>query len=97
MPNIEKLKFQILEMNGANYLSWCLDIELHLQGLGFAESLVVNGKTNEKDKANALIFIHHHLHEKLQVQYLQVRNPLRMWTKLRKMYDHTKIVILPQA
>ena len=30
MANIEKLKFNILDVNGNNYLSYCLDVELHL-------------------------------------------------------------------
>ena len=49
MANIEKPKFNILDVNGNNYLFWCLDVELHLQGQGLVETLVVADKYNEKD------------------------------------------------
>ena len=57
MENIEKPKFQILDATGSNYLSWCLDIKLHLQGYDIAESIVANGKASDKDKMNALILL----------------------------------------
>ena len=67
MINIEKLKFHILEVSGNHYLLWFLDIELHLQGLDIIELLALNGKANNQDKANVLIFIRRHLHESLKV------------------------------
>lgn len=75
MANIEKPKFHVLEVSGKNYLSWCLDMEMHLQGQGLANTITEDGTSNEKDKANALIFIRRHLHESLQTQYLSVRDP----------------------
>ena len=66
MANIEKPKFNIIDVNRNNYLSWCLDVELHLQGQGLVETLVVAGKYNEKDEANALIFIRRHLLDALK-------------------------------
>ena len=75
MANIEKPKFNIFDVNGNNYLSWYLDVELHLQGQGLVETLAVTGKYNEKDEANALIFIRRHLPDALKTQYLQVRKP----------------------
>ena len=95
MANIEKLKFHSLEVSGTNYLSWCLDIELHLQGQCLVKSLVVNEKVSDQDKGIVLIFICRHLHESLKIQYLEVRDLLNLWTKLREQYDHTKTVILP--
>ncbi|XP_030475290.2 uncharacterized protein LOC115692545 [Syzygium oleosum] len=97
MANIEKPKFHILEVSGNNYLSWCLDMETHLQGQDFANAITEDGTSNAKDKANALIFIRRHLHESLQTQYLSVRDPQTLWKRLKDRYDHTKTVILPQA
>ena len=57
----------------------------------------MNGNANDQDKVNALIFIHHHLHKGLKVQFLQVKNPLTFWKKIEEHYDHTKTLILPQA
>ena len=97
MENIEKPKFHILEVSGNNYLSWCLDMEMHLQGLDLANAITEDGTSNAKDKENALIFIRRHLHESLQTQYLSVRDPQTLWKRLKDRYDHNKIVILPQA
>ena len=95
MANIEKPKFNILDVNGNNYLSWCLDDELHLQGQGLVETLVESEKYNEKDEANALIFICRHLPDALKTQILQVKKPFDLWKRLKERYDHTKTVMLP--
>ena len=68
MANIENPKFHILEVSGNNYLSWCLDMEMHLKGQDLANAITEDGTSNAKDKANALIFIRCHLHESLQTQ-----------------------------
>ena len=75
MANVENPKFHILEVSGNNYLSWCLDMEMHLQGQDLANAITEDGTSNAKDKANALIFIRRHLHESLQTQYLSVQDP----------------------
>ncbi|EOY21141.1 Uncharacterized protein TCM_012503 [Theobroma cacao] len=97
MANIEKPKFYILEVSRNNYLSQCLDVEMHLQGQGLANAIIIDGNTNNKNKENALIFIRRHFHESLKTQYLSVRDSKILWTRLRERYDHTKTVILPQA
>ena len=38
-----------------------------------------------------------HLHDSLKVQYLMVRDLLKLWNKLREKYDHMKTMVLPQA
>ena len=95
MANIEKPKFHILDVSGNNYLSWCLDVELYLQGQRFIKSLVEDEDYTKKDEVNALIFIHRHLPECLKTQYLQVKQPSNLWKRLKKRYDHTKTVMLP--
>ena len=97
MAQIAKPKFHVLDVSGQNYQSWKFDFELHLQREGSADALVEDGTTTTKDKANALIFIRRHLHDSLKVQYLMVRDPLELWTKLKEQYDHMKKVVHPQA
>ena len=97
MANIEKPKFNILDVNGNNYLSWYLDVELHFQGQELVKTLVESGKYNEKDEANALIFIHRHLPDAFKTQYLQVRKSSDLWKRLKERYDHTKTIMLPHA
>ena len=65
MTNIENPKFHILEVSGNHYLSWCLDMKMHLQGKDLPNAITEDGTSNAKDKANALIFIRRHLHESL--------------------------------
>ena len=95
MAHIAKPKFHVLDVSGQNYQSWKIDIELHLQGKGLADALVEYGEATAKDKVNALIFMRHHLHYTLKVQYLMVRDPLELWTKIKEQYDHMKSMVLP--
>ncbi|KAK5812130.1 hypothetical protein PVK06_027541 [Gossypium arboreum] len=44
-----------------------------------------------------MIFIRHHLHEGLKVEYLTVKDPLELWKNLKERFDHQKTVILPKA
>ncbi|GJT90004.1 hypothetical protein Tco_1078849 [Tanacetum coccineum] len=48
-------------------------------------------------KAKALMFIRHHLHVDLKIEYLNVKDPLVLWDKLKDRFDHQKTVILPKA
>ena len=50
-----------------------------------------------KKEIKALIFLRHHLHEDLKIEYLTVKDPLILWTELKKRFDHQKTVILPKA
>ena len=96
MANIKKPKLQVLDMSGSNYLSWCLDVKLHLQGKGLVENLVENEKFCKQDEVNALIFICCHLPDCLKSQYLQVRQPSNLCKRLRERYDHTKLLCSPR-
>ena len=87
----------MLNVSAHNYQSWRLDVELHLQGEGLVDALVENRKATAKDKANALIFMCRHLHDSLKVQYIMIRDPLELWTKLKEQYNHMKSMVLPQA
>ena len=51
------------------------------------------GRTVQK----TLIFLRHHLHEDLKIEYLTVKDPLILWTELKKRFDHQKTVILQKA
>ena len=94
MAHIAKPKFHMLDVSGNNYQSWKLDIELHLQREGLVDAFVEDSTATTKDKANALIFMRRHLHDSLRVQYLMVRDPLELWTKIKEQYDHMKSMVL---
>lgn len=44
-----------------------------------------------------MIFLRHHLHESLKIEYLTVKDPLVLWNNLKERYDHQKMIILPKA
>ena len=50
-----------------------------------------------QDRAKALIFLRHHLHEDLKIEYLTVKDHLILWTELNKIFDHQMTVILPKT
>ncbi|KAK8303350.1 hypothetical protein V6Z12_D04G146000 [Gossypium hirsutum] len=97
MSNLSKLEFATLDISGKNYLSWVLDVEIHLDAKGLGNTIVANREASNQDKAKAMIFIHHHLHEGLKVEYLTVKDPLELWKNLKERFDHQKMVILPKA
>nr|KYP39270.1 hypothetical protein KK1_039448 [Cajanus cajan] len=63
MSNIAKLEFVALDITGKNYLSWILDAEIHLDAMGLGDSIKEENKASNQDKAKAMIFLRHHLHE----------------------------------
>ena len=44
-----------------------------------------------------MIFLRHHLHEELKIEYLIVRDPLKLWINLKDRYHHLKFMVLPKA
>ncbi|XP_078148856.1 uncharacterized protein LOC144544271 [Carex rostrata] len=97
MSNLAKLEFVALDITGKNYLSWVLDAEIHLDANGLGETIKKDNTTTNQDKAKAMIFLRHHLHEGLKAEYLTVKDPLTLWNNLKERYDHQKTVILPKA
>jgi len=49
------------------------------------------------DKAKACIFLRHHIHTDLKMEYLEVKDPLVLWVKLQERFGKQKAVLLPQA
>ncbi|KAH1082842.1 hypothetical protein J1N35_022603 [Gossypium stocksii] len=97
MSNLAKLEFAALDISGKNYLSWVLDVEIHLDAKGLGNTILAYKEASNQDKAKAMIFIHHHLHEGLKVEYLTVKDPFELWKNLKERFDHQKTVILPKA
>ncbi|XP_052882695.1 uncharacterized protein LOC128291565 [Gossypium arboreum] len=97
MSNLAKLEFATLDISGKNYLSWVLDAEIHLDAKGLGNTILADKEAFNQDKAKAMIFIRHHLHEGLKVEYLTVKDPLELWKNLKERFDHQKTVILPKA
>ena len=71
---------------------------MHLiNAMNLGTTIKEGNQASLQDRAKALIFIRHHLHEGLKAEYLTVKDPLILWTNLKERYDHQKTVILPKA
>ena len=97
MSNMAKLHFDALDISGANYLSWLLDAELHLSSMGLGDTIKEENEEDEQQKAKAMIFLRHHIHDGLRSEYLTIKDPHLLWKHLKERYDHQKAVTLPAA
>ena len=97
MSKISSLNFIALDISSKNYLSWILDVEINLEAANIGETIKEGNQRSLQDRAKALIFLRHHLHEDLKIEYLTVKDPLILWTELKKKFDHQKTVILPKT
>lgn len=97
MANLTKLEFTALDISGKNYLPWTLDAEIHLTANNLGETIKAGNKTTLQERAKAMIFLRHHLHEDLKREYLTVKDPLELWEHLKERYDHQRQVLLPNA
>ncbi|XP_045802229.1 uncharacterized protein LOC123895789 [Trifolium pratense] len=97
MANLSKLEFEALDITGKNYLPWALDVEIHLDAEGNGDTIKEGNNSSAQQKAKAMIFLRHHLHGDLKIEYLTVKDPLDLWNSLKERYDHQKTIILPKA
>jgi hypothetical protein len=97
MSNLTKLEFVALDISDKNYLLWILDVEIHLEARKLGETLKDGNDESQQNRAKAMIFICHHLHDELKTKYLTIKDPLILWNNLRERYEHQKFVILPKT
>ncbi|XP_017624994.1 uncharacterized protein LOC108468626 [Gossypium arboreum] len=97
MSNLAKFEFAVLDISGKNYLSWVIDAEIYLDAKCLGNTILADKEASNQDNAKAMIFIRHHLHEGLKVEYLTVKDPLELWKNLKERFDYQKIVILLKA
>nr|GFB44487.1 hypothetical protein [Tanacetum cinerariifolium] len=97
MSNLAKLEFLAFDISGQNYLSWVLDAEIYLAANGLGDTIQAGKETTAEQKAKAMIFLRHHIHDNLKIEYLTVKDPLVLWNHLKDIYEHKKIVTLPRS
>ncbi|GAV74624.1 hypothetical protein CFOL_v3_18104, partial [Cephalotus follicularis] len=97
MTNIENRKFIALDISGKNYLSWVLDVKLHLSAKKLRYTIEEENVATNEERATALIFLRHHIDDDLKYEYLTVKNPLELWQNLNDRFEHLKAVVLPKA
>ena len=54
MSNITKLEFAALDISGKNYLSWILDVEIHLAVMNLENTIKKGNTASLQDHTNAL-------------------------------------------
>ena len=97
MTNIARREFEFLRISGSNYISWSLDVKLHLNARNLGKTIEPNNNEPNDNKAKALISIRHHLDDGLKNEYLTIENPQELWLSLKERYEHLKMVYLPKA
>ena len=95
MSNLTKLEFVALDISGKKYLSWILDVEIHLTSMNLGETIKEENEESQQNCSKA--FLRHHFHEDLKNEYLIVKDPFTLWNNLKDRFDHQKMVILPKA
>ncbi|XP_022855574.1 uncharacterized protein LOC111376802 [Olea europaea var. sylvestris] len=70
MANITKLELTALDISRKNYLSRILDADIHLMSKGLGETIKEGNNESLQDHTKALIFLRHHLHDGLKIEYL---------------------------
>ncbi|GAV77823.1 hypothetical protein CFOL_v3_21293, partial [Cephalotus follicularis] len=97
MSNIENRKFIALDISGKNYLSWVLDVKLHLSAKKLRHTIEEENAATNEERATAFIFLRHHIDDGLKYEYLTVENPLELWQNLNDRFEYLKTVVLPKA
>ncbi|VFQ99571.1 unnamed protein product [Cuscuta campestris] len=72
MANITKREFDILDLSGQRYLEWRIDALAHLKANGLENTIAENNTSSSQQKAKAIIFLRHHLHETLQILAIRI-------------------------
>ena len=94
MSKVCNLNYAALNLSGDNYLGWAMNVAIVLKLKGLGRCIIKGDYATESDKYKAITIIRHHLTEDLRDQYLNIENPLDLWTELKSGY---KIVLLPKA
>ena len=76
LSNLSKYEFGALDIMVKNYLSWVLNVEIHLDANGLGDTINEGNKATNQDKAKVMIFSHDHLLEGFKIEYLMVKDPL---------------------
>ncbi|XP_031108088.1 uncharacterized protein LOC116012627 [Ipomoea triloba] len=97
MSSIAKREFTELAIDGSNYLTWALDVEMHLTSKDLKQTIADESQSTDAQKAQALIFLRHHLNNDLKNEYLTEKDPHALWKSLKDRFDQQLSIVLPQA
>ncbi|KAJ1280009.1 hypothetical protein BS78_04G199500 [Paspalum vaginatum] len=96
-----KREFKELLLDGSNYLTWADDRQMHLDAMQPSNAIVRTGANVPglplHERAKAKILLRRHIHDNLKMEYLEVKEPLDLWTKLKERFAPQKDKLLPKA
>ena len=75
MSILAKFEFVVIDISSNNYLSWVLDVEIHLDVMNLGNIIEEGNDASLEDRVRALIFLCHHIDEGLKGEYLTAKNP----------------------
>ncbi|XP_009795572.1 uncharacterized protein [Nicotiana sylvestris] len=84
MSYLSKFEFVALDISERNYLSWVLDAKIYFAARALENTIIQGNETSDQDKANAIIFLRHHLDEGLKNEYLTLKDPFELWSSLKE-------------
>ncbi|XP_019154247.1 PREDICTED: uncharacterized protein LOC109191595 [Ipomoea nil] len=97
MAALTKREFTELALDGSNYLTWALDVEIYLTSTELQDTIIANSTSDAAQKAKSLIFLRHHLNHDLKNEYLTENDPYILWKSLKDRFDQQISLVLPQA
>ena len=70
-----KRRIRVLLISGSNYISWNLNVKLHLNTRNLGKTIEVKNNEPNDNKAKTLIFIRHHIDYRWKDEYLTIEDP----------------------
>jgi hypothetical protein len=100
MSDIAKRDFEMLTVDGSNYLTWATDVEIKLDGMSLDHTIVEpeadKDERTKPDKAKALHYLQHHIHPDLKCEYMTEKDPLVLWQSLKDRFSQQLMIVLPE-
>ena len=95
MATITKREFHVLDLSRDRYLEWKVDALTYLTANGLDKTIEEGQDITPQEKARAIVFLRHHIHDSLKYEYLMVDDPKELWDNLAERYGNQKNIILP--
>lgn len=83
MLNLARLKFKPIDICRENNLSWQANANIHLQAKRRGSAMKYANTISQENKALTLIFLYHHIHNNLKIEYLTKEDPLCLRVALK--------------
>ncbi|ESQ33304.1 hypothetical protein EUTSA_v10005468mg, partial [Eutrema salsugineum] len=90
ISNLAKFEIAALDILGNNYMRWAVATKTHLKGKQLIN--IIDKSKTTSEKAKAMIFLFHHIHDGLKDEYVMKEDPANLWQSLQDRFDPQKYV-----